>query len=87
MQLFSVGLYKLNVDGTRKLENGTSVRSYTNLDITEYAKVYTGFSRRYGRGNIETDSRFARWRQNKIDPMEIDAEYRDHLPKVSYFDS
>jgi hypothetical protein len=85
MQLFSIGLYVLNNDGTRKVEDGQFVRSYTNEDITEYAKVYTGFVRKVGRGNIETDTSFARNRKNYIDPMDIRADFRDHLPKVSLF--
>jgi hypothetical protein len=83
MQLFSIGLYALNNNGTRKIENGQFVRSYTNQDITEYAKVYTGFERKLGRGNIESDVPYSRWRQNYVDPMGIQVEYRDQLPKVS----
>jgi hypothetical protein len=83
MQLFSIGLYALNNDGTRIVEEEKFVRAYTNQDITEYARVYTGFQRKLGRGNIETDVPYARWRQNYIDPMDIRVEYRDHLPKAS----
>ena len=81
MQLFTIGLYELNNDGTRKVENGDFVRTYTNDDITEYAKVYTGFFRRFGRGNIETDAQFNTWRNNFIDPMMMISRYIDHLPK------
>ena len=43
MQLFSIGLYQLNNDGTRKTdENGEFIATYTNSDIKEMAKVFTG---------------------------------------------
>lgn len=45
MQLFSIGLYELNNDGTHKLDAlGNSIPTYTNSDITELAKVFTGVS-------------------------------------------
>jgi len=45
MQLFSVGLYKLNLDGTYQTDaNGRPLEVYTNDDITEFARVFTGFT-------------------------------------------
>ena len=35
-------------------ENGFPVQTYTNDEVTEYAKVWTGFGLQAGRGNIET---------------------------------
>ncbi|NOQ75853.1 MAG: DUF1800 family protein [Crocinitomix sp.] len=44
MQLFSIGLYELNQDGTLKLDgDGNSIPTYNNEDIKEFAKVFTGF--------------------------------------------
>jgi len=43
MQLFSIGLYELNIDGTRKINNGAFIPTYDNDDIKEFAKVFTGF--------------------------------------------
>ncbi len=43
MQLFSIGLYELNNDGTRKKDaDGNYIPTYTNDDIKEMAKVFTG---------------------------------------------
>ena len=43
MQLFSIGLYELNMDGTRKVDNdGNFIPTYDNNDIKELAKVFTG---------------------------------------------
>ncbi|MCZ2101101.1 MAG: DUF1800 domain-containing protein [Chitinophagales bacterium] len=43
MQLFSIGLFQLNIDGTRKLDaNGNPIPTYDNKDIKEMAKIFTG---------------------------------------------
>ncbi len=45
MQLFSIGLLELNLDGTVKTNgSGQPRETYTNDDITELAKVFTGWS-------------------------------------------
>jgi len=45
MQLFSIGLWELNRDGTHRLDSaGNSIPSYTNYHIEELAKVMTGFN-------------------------------------------
>lgn len=43
MQLFSIGLYELHIDGTRKLDrNDKPIATYDNNDIKEVARVFTG---------------------------------------------
>lgn len=45
MQLFSIGLFELNNDGTRKKDAaGRDIPTYTNEQITEFAEVFTGLS-------------------------------------------
>ncbi len=45
MQLFSIGLYELNQDGTEKKDaSGKLIPTYTNDDIQGLAKVFTGLS-------------------------------------------
>lgn len=45
MQLFSIGLYELNVDGTLKKDaNGKPIDTYGPSDVAGLAKVFTGFS-------------------------------------------
>ncbi len=45
MQLFSIGLYELNNDGSQKLDaNGEPIPTYDLDDITELAKIFTGLS-------------------------------------------
>jgi len=81
MQLFSIGLYKLNLDGTREKDPwGEDVPTYGNEAIVNFARVWTGFNLQSTRTNIEQDfGRFAS--QNYIDPMQIKPSYRDIFPK------
>jgi uncharacterized protein (DUF1800 family) len=45
MQLFTIGLWELNLDGSRKLDQeGNFIPTYDNQLITEMAKVFTGMS-------------------------------------------
>ncbi len=43
MQLFSIGLFELNNDGTVRTNGGQPVETYTNDDVTGIAKVFTGY--------------------------------------------
>jgi len=45
MQLFSIGLYELNTNGTYQLDgNGNPIPTYSNTEISEFAKIFTGLS-------------------------------------------
>lgn len=45
MQLFTIGLYQLNLDGSEKKDaNGQLIPTYNNDDIASLAKVFTGLS-------------------------------------------
>ena len=44
MQLFTLGLYLLNLDGTEKrAADGSKIETYTQTDITNIARVFTGW--------------------------------------------
>jgi uncharacterized protein (DUF1800 family) len=44
MQLFTIGLYELNPDGTNRLDtNGNPIETYGQSDITNLARVFTGY--------------------------------------------
>lgn len=44
MQLFTLGLYQLNLDGTEKRDgNGNKIETYSQSDITNIARVFTGW--------------------------------------------
>ncbi|UFH58970.1 DUF1800 domain-containing protein [Sulfurovum mangrovi] len=44
LQLFSIGLVQLELNGEPKLPDGRPVPTYTQKDIEEFAKVYTGWT-------------------------------------------
>jgi uncharacterized protein (DUF1800 family) len=45
MQLFTIGLYQLNPDGTQKLDSsGNPIPTYDQHTIGEFARVYTGWT-------------------------------------------
>jgi len=74
MQLFSIGLYELNNDGTYK--GGTPTETYTHEDIQGLAKVFTGWSW-YAGPNLadRTNSRFGGGNANPD---------RDWMPMQAY---
>ena len=44
MQLFTIGLYELNPDGTEKRDgNNRRIETYTQADVTQLARVFTGY--------------------------------------------
>jgi uncharacterized protein (DUF1800 family) len=55
MQLFSIGLFELNPDGSVRQAGGTDLETYTADDIAGLAKVFTGWS---WAGADKTDARF-----------------------------
>lgn len=45
MQLFTIGLHELNIDGTPRLDaQGQPLETYTNDDVMAMAKVFTGWA-------------------------------------------
>ena len=48
MQLFTIGLNELNNDGTKKIgTTGQPIETYTNSDVSNLARVFTGYSYDY----------------------------------------
>jgi uncharacterized protein (DUF1800 family) len=70
MQLFSIGLWELNPDGTRRLDaQGQPIPTYDNGDITELARVFTGLS-------FGNNPNFALYPRDFAQPMKMwDAEH------------
>ena len=49
MQLFTIGLYELNSDGTQKLDSlGKPIETYDNNDVLGLARVFTGWDNATG---------------------------------------
>lgn len=72
MQLFTIGLYQLNQDGTPKLSGGQPVETYSHADVQGLAKVFTGWAW-YG-----PDTTTHRFNNGVADPN------RDVLPMRNY---
>jgi uncharacterized protein (DUF1800 family) len=50
MQLFSIGLHELNLDGTEKTnDQGQPIETYVQSDITNLARVFTGYDWDYSK--------------------------------------
>lgn len=81
MQLFTIGLYVLNEDGTQVFDSSTGKpkETYTNEDIMSFSRAWTGFDRQGVRGNTEEHRTGSA--DNKLDPMKVIAAYRDPFPK------
>ena len=85
MQLFSIGLVRLNTDGTPVLVNGEPVDTYSMDDIRGLARVFTG----WGWGNTGTpDPVNGRFGGNspqdpmrRVIPMQFYAQYHSPLEK------
>ena len=75
MQLFSIGLYRLNPDGSLVMSNGQSIATYTHEDIVGMSRVFTGFS---WTGPDKQDGRFFGNSNPTPDPN------RDVLPMQDY---
>jgi endo-chitodextinase len=56
MQLFSIGLNELNIDGTPKLINGNTISTYAKADVEGLAKVFTGWGWNYPRDDYFWDT-------------------------------
>lgn len=68
MQLFTIGLWQLNPDGTRKRDSaGNPIPTYAQDDVRGLAKVFTGWS---WNGPDKTDGCFYWCPQNWHDPMQ-----------------
>ncbi len=78
MQLFSIGLWELNPDGTQKLDNfGVPIPTYNIDTITHMARVMTGFSWGDPKGAY-----FGNYDGSFVLPMRMWDEAHDLEPKV-----
>jgi len=74
MQLFTMGINKLDTDGTLALnDQDETMLAYTNEDIESFAIAWTGFNLQPRHSNIEG-------RDNRLDPMKIQAIWLDRFP-------
>ena len=77
MQLFTIGLWELNQDGTPRYNPlGELLPTYTIDDVAEFAKIFTGMRGMPNRDNIEIIG------GNYIDPMRIQTSWHDFSEKT-----
>jgi uncharacterized protein (DUF1800 family) len=74
MQLFSIGLVQLNLDGSPKLVNGNTVATYDQAMIKAYAHVYTGWN--FNGTTAQTWGKFYR-NYNTMEPMTAVEAFHD----------
>jgi uncharacterized protein (DUF1800 family) len=75
MQLFSIGLWELNPDGTRKQSGGKDIPTYDNTHITNFARVFTGMT-------FAGSGGFANASENWTEPMRLVDAFHDCDPKT-----
>ena len=82
MQLFSIGLWMLNPDGSRQLDaNAQPIPTYSNSDITELARVFTGLA--FGKNSNGTDNNnFDIYDGDFTSPMKGFDQHHDLGPKT-----
>ncbi len=80
MQLFTIGLVELNLDGTPKRNNGQTIDSYTQSDVTNLARVFTGYDFDTSDGvRIPVDSYTIESRAFARKPMSLNASRHSNL--------
>jgi uncharacterized protein (DUF1800 family) len=56
MQLFTIGLYQLNLDGTEKVDaNNNKIETYVQRDVSHLARVFTGYDLDNAQGKASVD--------------------------------
>jgi uncharacterized protein (DUF1800 family) len=83
MQLFSIGLYELNPDGSlKKNAAGKPIESYSQSDVTNLARVFTGYDHDFSRAkktNVAWQDYPVVGPEFTIDPMKLDPEKHSNL--------
>ncbi len=77
LQLFTIGVHELNVDGTKKRDgNNNFIPTYDQKTIEEFAKVFTGWS--------YADKDWKEWpgEANRLVPLKAFEEYHDTSAKT-----
>ena len=81
MQLFTIGLNKLNMDGSIIYQsNGSPEDTYSIDSIVSMARAWTGFQiTAYERGGAASSG--STFTKTSLDPMSINIDLRDWFPK------
>ncbi len=83
MQLFSIGLWELNPDGTRAYDaDGNFIPTYNNNDIKEFAQVFTGLADGTEEGYFGHFEETESFSTMILTPMKMYQNYHDTSSKV-----
>eukprot|EP00931_Biecheleriopsis_adriatica_P065147 TRINITY_DN39780_c0_g1_i1.p1 TRINITY_DN39780_c0_g1~~TRINITY_DN39780_c0_g1_i1.p1 ORF type:complete len:1646 (-),score=248.85 TRINITY_DN39780_c0_g1_i1:346-5283(-) len=84
MQLFTIGLEELHLNGSKVVHENMTVPTYDNEHIMSFARVFTGFSYQSPRRNTEclaAGTPCLEVSYNRLDAMDIRSEVHDVYPK------
>jgi uncharacterized protein (DUF1501 family)/uncharacterized protein (DUF1800 family) len=83
MQLFTIGLWELEINGTEKRNPSTGLRipTYDNDDVFDAARMWTGWNVQPFRGNL-----LSVFILNLVDPMQLYVYDHDKFPKTTVTD-
>lgn len=89
MQLFTIGLWMLNSDGTRQLDqSGSPIPSYDNSDVAELARIFTGLQFRrsqYPAFGLPRQAEIHELvRPDNPVPLEMWEEFHDQAPTKTF---
>jgi uncharacterized protein (DUF1800 family) len=89
MQLFTIGLYKKDINGTIQLDNkGNPIPSYTQDDVSELSRVFTGWDlpsslvkgdKGYSKTSYGSNSYYV---HSYLKPLQFTEEYHDYGEKT-----
>ncbi|WP_299011826.1 DUF1800 domain-containing protein [uncultured Shewanella sp.] len=78
LQLFSIGLHELHIDGSKKRDElGRLIPAYTQNDVENFAKVFTGWCFAQ-----PTNDRFCNASNDYVTPMRAWNDYHDQTEKT-----
>ena len=86
MQLFSIGLFNMNMDGTINYRNGEPIPTYEQEDVNEMSRVFTGLWSKGGQATfgdgISLFGNMKKRRANTIQPLTCDTKWHDSENKT-----
>ena len=81
MQLFTIGLEELNIDGSKKLDsNGKTIPTYTQDDVVELSKVFTGWD--FQARGINRYGSIGKKSNSLLVPLEFTDEFHEYSAKT-----
>ncbi len=80
MQLFSIGLFDLNMDATEKRKDGKRIPTYSQKDVMEISRVFTGLT--YPHRAQPNNHSPSLWQSDSLHPMICYDSYHDEGAKT-----